>query len=373
MITDRILFFSNYPLNNTDGGPSGVLAQNLVGYESEFYQINNPDVKSTLLSKITRKIHNSFANKRIKDAGLDKLNTFKEWTISSQKIFINNLVHRYKFIHFHDVCTMKACLPLIKPSQVVLLQSYCPELPSLEIASQPDFSQSDIEWTKEAEGDAFKRANILIFPNQYAANIYTPLISPKSQIFYLPYGAKKVRDLRQYPLNSPINLLYIGRRNQIKGFDLTIESFKEVYKSRKDINLILVGKGEKVNEEGVFDVGFSSTPHHWINSCDYLLNCNRQSYWDLIILETLSIGTPIIMAPNFGHKQFIEDNSEGIINIGEPTVENLTNILSSPLIKKKEYNQEAMRQNRFLYENKYSDSIYRERLENLMQHIINTY
>lgn len=373
MIKNKVLIFNNYRLHLTDGGPSGFLAQNLLGHSSKYYDLNSPNTSFT--SRVFYKLNRYLKeNLDIEAAGLHKTHMFKEMGTNAQKVF--KIIHakKYKFIYFHDVWQLKSCLPLIHPSQIILLQAHCPELPSEEIASQqPKFSQQDVEWSKEAEKDAFKRADILIFPNHDSTKIYTSLISPKSKVYYLTSGAKQVEDLRKYPINNEkIQLLYIGRRNKIKGFDIIQESFDNAYKIKKDINLILIGNGDKIEKEGVFDIGFSHSPHHWIYNCDYVINCNRQSYFDLSVIETLSIGTPLILSTNFGHKEFAEDKSKGIIDIGEPTVQNLTNALLSPVLRKKELNQEAIEENQLLYKNKYSDFVYRENLENLLHTIISS-
>lgn len=373
MIKNKVLIFNNYRLHLTDGGPSGFLAQNLLGHSSKYYDLNSPNTSFT--SRVFYKLNRYLKeNLDIEAAGLHKTHMFKEMGTNAQKVF--KIIHakKYKFIYFHDVWQLKSCLPLIHPSQIILLQAHCPELPSEEIASQqPKFSQQDVEWSKEAEKDAFKRADILIFPNHDSTKIYTSLISPKSKVYYLTSGAKQVEDLRKYPINNEkIQLLYIGRRNKIKGFDIIQESFDNAYKIKKDINLILIGNGDKIEKEGVFDIGFSHSPHHWIYNCDYVINCNRQSYFDLSVIATLSIGTPLILSTNFGHKEFAEDKSKGIIDIGEPTVQNLTNALLSPVLRKKELNQEAIEENQLLYKNKYSDFVYRENLENLLHTIISS-
>jgi glycosyltransferase involved in cell wall biosynthesis len=373
VIKNKVLIFNNYRLHLTDGGPSGFLAQNLLGHNSKYYDLNSPHTSLTrrVFYKLNRYLKE---NLDIEAAGLHKTHTFREMGTNAQKVF--KIIHakKYKFIYFHDVWQLKSCLPLIHPSQIILLQAHCPELPSEEIASQqPKFSPQDVEWSKEAEKDAFKRADILIFPNHDSTKIYTSLISPQSKVYYLTSGAKQVEDLRKYPINNEkIQLLYIGRRNRIKGFDIIQESFDNAYKSRKDINLILIGNGDKIEKEGVFDIGFSHSPHHWIYNCDYVINCNRQSYFDLSVIETLSIGTPLILSTNFGHKEFAEEKSKGIIDIGEPTVQNLTNALLSPLLRKKELNQEAIEENQCLYKNKYSDFVYRENLEKLLHTIISS-
>ncbi|MUG94039.1 glycosyltransferase [Scytonema sp. UIC 10036] len=375
IIEDKVLIFNNYPLNLTDGGPSGFLAHNLSGHTSQYYEMNSIDLHSSFNQRVFSNLISSIKQSSFekKAAGLDRLSKFKEWCVNAQRIFKKIQAKNYKFIYFHDVWQLKSCLPLILPTQKVLLQCHCPELPSEEISLlQPECSLGDVEWAREAEYDAFSRADILIFPNHYTTRIYASLISPHSTIYYLSSGAREVKDLRQYPIDREIiNLLYIGRRNQIKGFDIILNSFQEAYKLRKNLNLILLGLGKQIlSEEGIYDIGFSSSPHQWIYNCDYVINCNRQSYFDLSVLETLSVGTPLIISTNFGHQQLAEDNSQGIIDIGEPTIQNLLNTLLSQVLIKKEFNQKAVQENKLLYQQKYSDSVYRKNLNNLLSKII---
>lgn len=336
MNTNRCLIFTSpvYPLKITDGGPSGFIAQNLLDEESNFYQISR-NIDVSLNNKIKQKIR-KILKKDTQKFDSQFLNSFFQyWIQSTQRHFKEIEAQKYKYIYFHDIWSMKACLPLIKDTQTIILQSHCPELPSEEVASTSHFNTFDVEWTKVSEKEAFNRADILIFPNQHIVKIYESLINKKSKIFYIPSGCKKTVNLSKYPLNDKIHLLYIGRRNYIKGFDIVLEGFRQAYNLRKDIELILVGRGDKIQEEGIYDIGFSDAVHHWIYNCDYIVNCNRQSYFDLSILETLSIGTPIIVSYSYGHKEFIDDNPCGIINMGESTVKNFKDILLSSQIRKK--------------------------------------
>lgn len=378
MSSNKILVFASpiYSLKTTDGGPSGFLAQNLSGFKSDLYDLSAQDCPYPSLGQRFHKKLGKFFNldkQKLIDAGIEKVNRFECWIRSSQEHFFDIKASNYKFIYFHDVWTLKSCLPLIRPDQIILFQPHCPELPSEEIESQKVFSPGDIEWTKEAQRDAFSRANILIFPNSYVLDIYGSLLSHASKIFYINSAARKVTHLRHFPLNEKIHLLYIGRRNKIKGFDLILEGFREAYKQRKDINLLLLGSGQETNLEGVYDIGFTDAVHQWIYNCDFVVNCNRQSYFDLSVLETLSIGTPIILTDTNGHHQLVEDGSAGIINMGPPDSTALKEVLLSSKIKKKAENLAAVTANQTLYEKKYSDSLYRKNLEQLFGKILAEY
>ena len=147
--------------------------------------------------------------------------------------------------------------------------------------------------------------------------------------------------------------MYIGRRNKIKGFDIVLETFRKVREKRKDINLIIIGNGEKIEEEGIIDIGFSKNPIGWYNSADYLINANRQSYFDLSIIEALTTGIPIIMSDNFGHSYYKGKSS----------------LIKTFDLKKRDYKKT---ENIELYENNLTDSCYYERFKKFAEEIMYT-
>ena len=372
---NKVLFFNNYPLRSTDGGPSGVLAQNILDVKSDFFFLNQ-----RITNKPERGIFKRLKNKIIPrktlpsfyQAKVDTTDHLRDWLHDAQKIYINVDAKNFKCIFFHDVYQLGACLPLIPKNQMIILHQISPELQSSEAIFQKEiYSDNDIKWIEEAEINAFKRANILLFANEGAQQIFKSLVEKESQIQYIPYGAKRITNTITYPLDSgKINLLYIGRRIPIKGFDIILDAFKEASLIRKDINLIIGGNGKKVEGENIYDIGFTNTPNNWINSVDYVINCNRQSYFDLAILETLSIGTPLIISTNLGHQAFKNLNSDGIIDIGEPTVENLKQAFLSNKLVKKALNSEGIRNNLELFENRFSNEIYLKNLNSFFEKLL---
>jgi glycosyltransferase involved in cell wall biosynthesis len=374
-----LVFSSVYQCKITDGGPSGFLAHNLMGREESLGNyIVSADLSSSisssrsLTSRIVKKMKGKmvFAKAHFNDTTIEK-SSYQQWSILARDHFQCVHAEKYKFIYFHDVWTLYFCLDLLKDNQTVILQSHCPQVPSEEVESNQKSSQVDFDLTRQCEAQSFARANVVVFPNPNSASIYSSLIGENSKIEYLVSGAKERKDLRLLPLKEDtINFLYIGRRNSIKGFDIVLDGFKLARRKRKDISLVVAGSGETIDEDGVYDIGFTTSPHDWIFSCDYVLNCNRQSYLDLSVLEALSIGTPIILTATSGHEHFSAANNSGIIGINEASKEALESVLLSSEIKKKFINQKAVENNRQEYIEKYSDFVYRKNLEELLNKII---
>ena len=343
MITNKILIFFTHPININLGGPSGFLAQNLIDKNKSFYifpfQLFSEKRLITFLKLFFSKKFN------------------KEFNMPA---FIFNEInaHEYKYIFFHDCETFEHCKHLIRPNQTVILQSHSPELPSTE-AKASNHHPNFVKFLENAEKNSFERADIIIFPHEDCVPLYESLNFDKNKVQYILSGGKTSSQLKKYPLEKDkINLLYIGRRNKIKGFDIVLENFKKAQKKRKDINLIIVGNGEHIESEDIYDVGATNTPLNWYYSADYIINANRQSYFDLSVIEALSTGTPLILASNYGHNYY-QEKSSGIINFNSNNPDELENILLNKIKK----NQDKNSENIALYNDELSGTKYYERFK----------
>lgn len=345
MIKDKILIFAPYKYDINAGGPSGFIAHNLVNKPNDFFVLSH-NISDSFLERLQRKIYSIIS---------------KDEYFSFYYRMLN--AHKYKFIYFHDCVCLQHCLKWIPKNQVVILQSHSPELPSQEYQSAFPEKRDYINFLKKAEKNAFERADIVIFPNEGCIPLYKEVITPNNEIKFILSGAQKGYSKGDIPSENiiksdKINLMYIGRRNEIKGFDIVLNIYREVYQQRKDLNLIIIGKGEKISEDGICDVGFSNNPIGWYNSVDYLINANRQSYFDLSIIEALSTGVPIIMSDNYGHKYY-ENKSPLIHTYDTQNLDGLKKILLGDL-PKRDFSQ---KDNQNFYLNYLTDEHYYKRFK----------
>ena len=372
MIKDKVFIFAPYSYSINNGGYSGFIAHNLIDKPRDNFLISG-DVLDFNKKNFIKKIIHSIG-KRIYTLQGKRRSDFAE-NYYFKKVKAKN----YKFLFFHEVYSLYQCRNLISDDQVVILQSHAPELPSEEYLKIYEAPSEEIlnnyEIVKAAEKYSFQRANIVVLPTPGCVDIYAKLLNPISKIKFILSGAKskngyknleKKEEINHIVDQDKINLMYIGRRNSIKGFDIVLDSFRKVRKIRKDINLILVGSGDKIYEEGIIDIGFSSNPIFWYNSVDYLINANRQSYFDLSIIEALSTGVPIIMSNNFGH-HYYENKSPLIHTFDVTEKDSLFNILNGNLNKRDMTN----RSNIELYQEQLTDSCYFQRFNEFCLELIN--
>lgn len=351
MITDKILIFFPNKIDINTGGPSGFLAHNLLDKPREFFVLLTDLVNPNRI----RHILSQNIGKKIKGNNYNYI----------EFLYKASGAKNYKYLFFHDCLSFERCKHLISSNQVVILQSHSPELPSEEAVAH-GCTQSEIDLLKNAEKNSFERADYVIFPDPGCLGLYEELNLDQSKVRYILSGCKDYKDLRDYPLDKEkINLLYIGRRNQIKGFDIVLDSFIEAAKQRDDIQLIIAGGGNQVHEKNVFDIGFINNPQQWYHNTDYVINANRKSYFDLSVLETLSAGGRLIMADNFGH-QYFTDKTEDIICFDSSEPSSLVKILASNVVKKQPKSSIANRQ---LFENQFTDQKYYERFVDFFKSI----
>jgi len=261
MINNRVLIFYHYGPGINGGGPMGFVNQNIEGVISKYFATPNQLHASKI--HLGNQVVRSFRSRIDLDWDIKK--DLLKSNITDQLIWSRMLktairrfkeikAHQYKYIYFHDIFTLKACLHLLGSEQVVIFQPHSPEQMSEEtqyISSE----KHDYIWAQKAEKDAFKRVNVIVLPNEHVLPIYKDLINESTTVKYLLSGCGSHSDVRTYPLpEDKINLLYIGRRIKIKGFDLLLEAFKKVRETRKDINLLILGNGEKISDEGLLSL-----------------------------------------------------------------------------------------------------------------------
>jgi glycosyltransferase involved in cell wall biosynthesis len=349
--------------NARQGGPSGFVAQNLAGHELKYAQLSTDHLApERLLARVMRRIRRAIG------AGLrDGIpDYYRGPRTLARRLFTQERVWEYPLVMFHEPLHMFYCQDLIGAKQTVILQPHYPERPGNELAAYEHGTPEIIRWVEDRVVPAtFGRADFIVLPNEGAARIYDGMIQDRSKIIYLPSGSKAPQDVSPIPLDPRhLYFLYVGRRIPIKGYDLVVEGFRRAHAQRPELRLILLGNGKKADIDGVIDVGFSTKPHDWMTSVDYVINANRQSYFDLTVLETLAVGAPLLLSCTWGHAVF-KGASKGVFDIGEANIENIEKAFLAACFKR-ELDASAGPANRELFLRRYSDDIYRANLDHLL-------
>jgi glycosyltransferase involved in cell wall biosynthesis len=127
------------------------------------------------------------------------------------------------------------------------------------------------------------------------------------------------------PLDRKI-ILFVGNLLPIKGLPLLLSAFAPLVRVRKDVELVIVGKGELRNElkrqAGILGIRrhirlTGPVPHEeipaWISACDVFCLPSREEGFPTVIPEVLSCGRPVVATRAGGIPEIITSDQQGIL------------------------------------------------------------
>lgn len=241
----------------------------------------------------------------------------------------------FDYIHLHRVTEVIALLPLIEKYELkVILTLHNPVPPSQE--KLPGWNQAysqalSLKLLKEIqamENQALKLSNSLFFPCEEAIQSYyknwegfEELINGKDVHYFLTGTqeqsvTKHQDDIRQeLGLENKIVIGFFGRHHPVKGYDLLKDVAKELLSKREDVVFLIAGKEfplQGLSHPRWIEYGWTSEVGSLQNASDIIVLPNRETYFDLGLLEVMSLGKPVL-ASNTGGNDKVKSMSEGIV------------------------------------------------------------
>ncbi len=244
----------------------------------------------------------------------------------------------YDIIHFHeakDLYLERKNLDNFKG--IVLYQSHsplpwgqeqCKDISRLYFLCIPKM----LEKYEAIDRYCFERADYIIFPCEEAEEPYSdnwPFFKRYKAVHQekfkyvltgiMPSFAKKTREevLGQYGIpNDGFVISYVGRHNTVKGYDI-LKHIASQYFS-KDINAWVISAGleapfTRLDHPRWKEIGFTDDPHSLISASDVFVLPNRVTYFDIVMLEILSLGKIVIASRTGGNKYFEKAGVKGIL------------------------------------------------------------
>lgn len=244
---------------------------------------------------------------------------------------------KYDIVHFHSVVSMYRCRGSLEHYKgQVVLTSHIPTKATKEIEMRLNtFEKVAFHWLYKNLGKmdvyAFNRADHIVFPCEGAEEPYLnnwPYYKDfkeknKKKYHYLltginPCVAKTskalIRDRYKIPKDAFI-ICFVGRHNLIKGYDQLKEIGEELLKYQ-DVYVLIAGEEGPLyhlEHERWIEVGWTNDPHSIIAASDVFVLPNKETYFDLIMLEVLSLGKLIVASNTGGNKYFSNFNECGIL------------------------------------------------------------
>ncbi|MDW2994951.1 MAG: glycosyltransferase [Alphaproteobacteria bacterium] len=332
---DNIVFFS-YPIDIRAGGPAGYIAnlqKGLNKIDAKNIAFINASNTSFVRVKVVKFLASIFSF-------CIPIRSVRSWVRNNIRLLLNlghttqwhinntyfKKLRRYKFKTITCHCTPDALLirDFLNKYNIkakLMLMSHSPQPPSEEIyeralANQESDALEQLKYWQEIEKRAFETADIYIFPSKEALTCYTdkmkylPDLIQKKRIVYIRTGceqlksdATKLEIRKKYNINTKFVICYIGRHNSIKGYDKLQEIASCILKQRKDVSFLIggaFGPIQPLKHERWIEIG-RCNPAEVLKAADLFVLPNKQTYFDLILLEVLSTGTPCLASGTGGN------------------------------------------------------------------------
>jgi len=339
-----LIWDKGFDLKNS-GGPSGYL-YNIKKYldvypreQIDFYTDRIVEKKecSYTSKKHIKKILSSFLEKY--NWGKFILAIYRSYyKIGDLTLEEKKMVDQYDFVHIHWLFQMSESFRYFKSKHTkIILTTHTPEPLIDELAGiygqtwlLKFFPVVRNQWIKK-ELNIYGLCDYIMFPVAEACEVYTnssdlfkkKFIEIKKKFFYVPTALFPTVDQKKnaYILdkyNIPTDVLkvcYIGRHTKVKGYDTLCSLAMDVWKKESNVYFIIGGKEEPLkglNDQRWIELGWVDT-QCLLNEVDVFILPNKDTYFDLILLEVLRQGVPVVLTETGGNKWFKQYDSEGII------------------------------------------------------------
>lgn len=265
----------------------------------------------------------------------------------------------YDMVHFHSPLDMYSCRDSLESYKgKVILTSHSPTLLSKEVYDglrwyDKFFGYFVYNKLFRMDDYSFNRADYFIFPCKEAEEPYYHSWSgfkqlreeKASRFYYLPTGinpcfAKESRQSIRKKYGIPENaflICYVGRHNAIKGYDLLKQIGCNFLEKHPDSYVIVAGKEEPMKKPVLsnwIEVGWTNDPHSIIAASDVFVLPNRETYFDLVMLEVLSLGKIVVASKTGGNKYFKNRDSVMLYDTPDEAVMLLDRLYSSDSTEK---------------------------------------
>lgn len=298
---------------------------------------------------------------------------------------------QYDVVHFQSTMDMFGCRDSLKKYKgKVALTSHSPTVFWKEMyAMLTPWERKYMSWyykkLEKLDEYAFNRADYIVFPCEEAEEPYYNSWEKykeihdrkKSQYRYILSGIndvsvkedrKTVRERYGIPENAFV-ISYVGRHNEIKGYDLLKEIGQKVLED-ENVWVLVAGREGPLfapKHPRWIEIGWTTDPHSPIAASDVFVLPNRETYFDLVMLELLALGQIVVASYTGGNKYFDKLKPNGILTYR--TVNGAIEKINEVKQKNPEEKAHLRRLNRTLYEKEFTSSIFANKYVKLVDEL----
>ena len=160
-----------------------------------------------------------------------------------------------------------------------------------------------------------------------------------ARVLYNPINREKIlklsnEEVDDIKLSSKFKLISVGRLSEEKGYDRLLRVFRKLKNDGLNIELLLVGSGDKYNElnkyilennltNDVTLLGFKDNPYKYLRASDLFICSSISEGFSLVIGEAMAVGVPVISVDCQGPNEVLDFGKYGkLVNNNEDDLYN---------------------------------------------------
>lgn len=237
-------------------------------------------------------------------------------------------LNSFEAIHLHSSIDLRKSFQTNKVRAKLIVTTHCPE----PVVDELFGGHNKQEWLDKhrslrdrllkRELMAYELCDNIMFPvpearepYEKASDVYKQKFAElNNKFFYVPTALGSVEmvtdnDHKLDALHLPsdaLRLCYVGRHTQVKGYDFLKRGAEKVFESIPEARFIIGGTEaplKRLDDPRWIELGWVNTAK-LLNEVDAFILPNRDTYFDLILLEVLRQGTPVLLSRTGGNKWF---------------------------------------------------------------------
>lgn len=128
-------------------------------------------------------------------------------------------------------------------------------------------------------------------------------------------------------LENDIVFVFIGRQTNFKGYDKVVRAFMRIYHTRSNYHLLLIGNKDFIHKSGlnnieeslvehipsIHQVGWMANIENYLAIADINVFPSSREGLPVNLMESLSMGVPVITIDSRGCNEIIQDDFNGIV------------------------------------------------------------
>lgn len=299
---------------------------------------------------------------------------------------------QYDIVHFHKTIDMLECKRSLENFKgKVILTSHSPVPLSKEfydeylLTFERKIMKGFYSQLIKMDEFAFQRADYILFPCEEAEDPYlnnwqeyaTIRQQRKACYKYIPTGIpaakpKRERSEVRKELGIPEDdfcISYVGRHNAVKGYD-NLKEIGDKMLADKHVWITVAGREEPLHgldNEKWIEIGWTNDAHSYIAASDVFVLPNKETYFDIVMLEVLSLGKIVVASRTGGNKYFEKFKPNGVFLYD--TIEEAESYLKRIQSMSMSERQKLGDLNKKMYNENFTDKVFVERYYQFLKSI----